>query len=73
MGRSPAIDAVPHVEQLSRYSDALGSDVTRIRIDAGVHDLVLSAPAGVRERVLAELFRWCGASFPARADDREEI
>jgi len=33
MGRSTAIDAVPDVEQ-SSYSDALGSDVTRIRIDA---------------------------------------
>jgi hypothetical protein len=66
------IDAVPDVEQISRYSDALGSDVTRIRIDAGVHHLMLSAPP-----VCASACRpgsSAGAArFPARADDREEI
>jgi PPK2 family polyphosphate:nucleotide phosphotransferase len=72
MGRSAVIDAVPDVEQ-SSYSDALGSDVTRIRIDADEHDLMFVGTAGVRECVLAEHFRWRGACFPGRADDREEI
>lgn len=57
-----AADAVLNVEDIRLYADALGPNVTRISIDGGVHDLMLSG-APVRERVLAELFRWCKAYF----------
>ena len=72
MERLTVVDAVPDVEQITLHSHALGSDVTGIPIEAGVHDLVLLGSSGVPECVPAELFRWCSAWFPPRADDREE-
>jgi hypothetical protein len=72
MGRSTAIDAVPDMEQISRQCDALGSDVTRIRIDAGVRDLVFSPPP------VCATTCWPGSSagaarLPTRTDDWEVI
>ncbi|MET0863927.1 MAG: alpha/beta hydrolase [Nakamurella sp.] len=58
-------DAVLDTEALARWSTRLGSQVTCIRIQDGMHDLLLSRPA-VRARVYAELARWMDAySFPA--------
>jgi hypothetical protein len=44
----------------------------RIRVEGSMHDLMLSAPP-VRARVLAELFRRCGAYCPAqtKADENQ--
>ncbi|MEP6561767.1 MAG: alpha/beta hydrolase [Nakamurella sp.] len=57
-------DAVLDTEALARWSTRLGSHVTCLRIEGGMHDLLLSQPE-VRERVYAELARWMDAySFP---------
>ena len=50
-------DSVLDVADIDRFADGIGSDVTKIRIPSGVHDLVLSAKA-VRENVYQELFDW---------------
>lgn len=50
-------DCVLDVAHMRRYGPGLGSDVTLVAIEGGLHDLVLSAPP-VRERVFAELFTW---------------
>lgn len=57
-------DAVLDVEHMARWAPRLGRHVTLVRIDGGLHDLVLS-PAPVRERVFAELGRWMDAYLPA--------
>jgi alpha-beta hydrolase superfamily lysophospholipase len=56
-------DAVLDVRHIARWSSGLGPHVTLVRIDGGLHDLVLSAKA-VRERVFAELDRWTTAYLP---------
>ncbi len=53
-------DSVLDVADIDRYSDGIGSDVTKVRIADGVHDLVLSAKP-VRENVYRELFDWIRA------------
>ncbi|MFI5954986.1 alpha/beta hydrolase [Cryptosporangium sp. NPDC051539] len=50
-------DAVLDVEHIASRAHRLGSQVTLVRIENGVHDLALSAEP-VRERYLAELLRW---------------
>lgn len=50
-------DCVLNVEHMRRYCPQLGSHVTMVEIEGGLHDLTLSAPT-VRERVFAELFAW---------------
>ncbi len=57
-------DAVLDVEHIARYSSGLGTHVTIVRFDGGLHDLTLSAPP-VREQVFAELDRWLTAYLPA--------
>ncbi len=52
-----AADVVLDVEQISRRAGLLGRCVTIQRVEGGLHDLVLSAPA-VREQVFADLVRW---------------
>jgi alpha-beta hydrolase superfamily lysophospholipase len=53
-------DVVLEVEQLARRAVQLGSHVTVVRIEGGLHDLALSArPA--RERYYAEIDRWTAA------------
>jgi alpha-beta hydrolase superfamily lysophospholipase len=56
-------DAVLDVEHIAGYSSRLGRHVTIVRIDGGMHDLMLSA-APVREQVLDELDRWLRAYLP---------
>ena len=56
-------DAVLDVEHIAHYASRLGSHVTIVRIDGGLHDLTLSAPP-VRARVFEELDRWIGAYLP---------
>ena len=50
-------DSVLDFADIDRFSDIIGSDVTKVRIPGGVHDLVLSAKP-VRENVYRELFDW---------------
>ncbi|MDM7830421.1 alpha/beta hydrolase [Cellulomonas edaphi] len=53
-------DIVLEVDQLARRAVQLGSHVTVVRIEGGMHDLALSArPA--RERYYAEIDRWTAA------------
>ncbi|MFL6025546.1 MAG: alpha/beta hydrolase [Friedmanniella sp.] len=54
------VDTVLDVEQIAARSVRLGSHVTLVRVDEGVHDLVLSAPK-IRARVLEEIARWTAA------------
>ncbi|OLB78220.1 MAG: lysophospholipase [Actinobacteria bacterium 13_2_20CM_2_71_6] len=56
-------DAVLDVEHIAGYASRLGRHVTIVRIDGGMHDLMLSA-APVREKVLAEMDRWLAAYLP---------
>jgi alpha-beta hydrolase superfamily lysophospholipase len=58
-----AADIVLDVEHIARWSSGLGPHVTLVRIDGGLHDLVLSAKP-VRERVFDELGRWMTAYLP---------
>jgi alpha-beta hydrolase superfamily lysophospholipase len=53
-------DSVLDVTAISHLAERLGDQLTRIRIQDGMHDLVLSA-APVRERVYRELFTWTDA------------
>ena len=53
-------DAVLDSDAIARWSTRLGTHVTCIRIDGGMHDLLLSKPP-VRERVFAEIARWTDA------------
>jgi alpha-beta hydrolase superfamily lysophospholipase len=56
-------DAVLDVAHMRAYAPGLGDAVTLVRIEGGMHDLVLSAPE-VRARVYAELDRWLAAYGP---------
>jgi alpha-beta hydrolase superfamily lysophospholipase len=57
-------DAVLDVEHIARYASGLGTHVTIVRFEGGLHDLTLSA-APVRKQVFAELDRWLAAYLPA--------
>ncbi|MGH3713930.1 MAG: alpha/beta hydrolase [Micromonosporaceae bacterium] len=60
-------DGVLNVEQIARWSVALGPRVTICRIDGAVHDLVLSA-GPVRKQVYEEMSTWLDLHFaPAPA------
>ena len=50
-------DSVLNVEHMHRYGPGLGSQVTLVRIEGGLHDLALSAPA-VRATFFDEVDRW---------------
>ncbi|MFI0357953.1 alpha/beta hydrolase [Actinomadura sp. 9N407] len=50
-------DAVLDVEHMARWAPRLGRHVTLVRIQGGIHDLVLSAKPA-REQVFTELDRW---------------
>jgi alpha-beta hydrolase superfamily lysophospholipase len=54
------VDTVLDVEQIASRATRLGRHVTIVRIEEGMHDLVLSAEP-VRHLVLAEISRWAGA------------
>jgi len=53
-----ASDIVLDVEAIVRRAVRLGPVVTIVRVEGGIHDLVLSA-APVRKKVFAEITRWC--------------
>ncbi|HEV7932838.1 MAG TPA: alpha/beta hydrolase [Actinomadura sp.] len=53
-------DAVLDVGQIARWSVRLGPHVTLVRIEDGLHDLVLSAEPA-RKKTFAELDRWIRA------------
>ena len=48
---------------MDRWAPKLGPNVTRVKIEGGMHDLALSAPP-VRAHMYQELFRWAGAYLP---------
>jgi len=50
-------DSVLNVEDIEKYSDMLGKDITKIKIKNGMHDLMLSEKP-VRENVYQKLFLW---------------
>jgi alpha-beta hydrolase superfamily lysophospholipase len=56
-------DSVLDVEHIARWAPSLGRHVTIVRVEGGLHDLMLSAPP-VREQVFAELDRWLAAYLP---------
>lgn len=53
-------DAVLNVEHMARWAPRIGRHVTLVRIQGGIHDLVLSAKPA-REQVFGELDRWMAA------------
>lgn len=55
-------DAVLNPEHMARWAVGLGDQVTVVRIDGGLHDLVLSCEP-VRERVFTELEAWIKTSL----------
>ncbi|MCB1189282.1 MAG: alpha/beta hydrolase [Leptospiraceae bacterium] len=56
-------DTILNVEHISKYADVLGNHITKVRIENGMHDLILSAP-NVRRVVYEELFTWLRAYVP---------
>jgi alpha-beta hydrolase superfamily lysophospholipase len=59
-GDLTAADGVLNADDIARWSTRLGPHVTCVRVDGGLHDLVLS-PELVRTRVFDELDRWLTA------------
>ncbi|MCG7496429.1 alpha/beta hydrolase [Vibrio sp. Of7-15] len=55
--KASTMDTVLVVDEINEYADYLGDHVTKIRVDGGLHDLVLSEQS-VRDQVYYELFRW---------------
>lgn len=56
-------DAVLDVEHMARWAPRLGAHVTLVRIEGGLHDLVLSAKTA-RDQVFDELDRWIRGYLP---------
>jgi alpha-beta hydrolase superfamily lysophospholipase len=56
-GDAAGADLVLNADDIARWSTRIGPHVTCVRVDGGLHDLVLS-PEAVRARVFAELDRW---------------
>ncbi len=50
-------DSVLDIEDIDKYSDSIGADVTEVVIEDGLHDLALSRP-DVRNRYFTEIFEW---------------
>ncbi|MCX4744658.1 alpha/beta hydrolase [Kitasatospora sp. NBC_01287] len=59
-------DAVLRADDIAALAPRLGRHVTTVRIEGGMHDLVLSGERA-RAQVFAELDRWIGAYVPAPA------
>jgi hypothetical protein len=57
-------DTVLDVADIVRWAPHLGRHVTVVRINGGLHDLTLSAPA-VRARLFSEIDRWAAAYVAA--------
>jgi len=64
-------DAVLNVAHMLKYGPRLGSRVTVVQIEGGLHDLTLSALA-VRQTVFAELRRWLTTQPGLGVDDAPE-
>jgi alpha-beta hydrolase superfamily lysophospholipase len=61
------VDSVLDVEQIAARAVRLGRSVTVVRVEEGMHDLLLSAPA-VREQVFVEMERFTrGYVLPAHS------
>ncbi|SDU98839.1 Lysophospholipase, alpha-beta hydrolase superfamily [Microlunatus sagamiharensis] len=60
------VDTVLDVEQIAARAVRLGRSVTVVRVEDGMHDLVLSAPA-VRQQVLEEMSRFVHGYVPETA------
>jgi alpha-beta hydrolase superfamily lysophospholipase len=58
-----AADSVLDVDQIARWTPALGRNTTLIRLEGGLHDLTLS-PEPVRDRLFASVLQWMSAYFP---------
>jgi alpha-beta hydrolase superfamily lysophospholipase len=58
-----AADSVLDVDQIARWTPALGRTTTLIRIEGGMHDLTLS-PEPVRDRLFGSVLQWMSAYFP---------
>jgi alpha-beta hydrolase superfamily lysophospholipase len=56
-------DSVLDVDQIARWTPALGRHTTLVRIPGGMHDLTLSAQTA-RDQLFAESARWMTAYFP---------
>ena len=52
-----SVDLVLDVDKLASLAWRLGPEVTLVRVEGGMHDLVLS-PHPVRDEVFAEMTRW---------------
>ena len=52
-------DGVLDVNDIAKYGRELGPNVTSMRVNGGLHDLLLSAPK-VREAVYQTIFEWLG-------------
>lgn len=50
-------DTVLNIEHMTKYGPGLGSDVTMVEIQDGMHDLFLSSES-VRKEAFDEMFRW---------------
>jgi alpha-beta hydrolase superfamily lysophospholipase len=59
-------DSVLDVDQIARWTPALGRQTTLVRIEGGLHDLTLSS-ADVRKRLFEAVQRWMSAYFPVQA------
>jgi len=57
-------DSVLDVDHMAKWTPALGRRTTLVRIEGGLHDLVLSAEPA-RKQTFDELERWMGAYFSA--------
>ena len=58
-------DAVLDVEHIAHYGSRIGSNVTEVTIEDGLHDLVLSRQ-DVREQVYCEIYNWLSRQIPLR-------
>lgn len=56
-------DIVLDVNDIQKYGATLGKNVTRIQIDGGIHDLLLS-PIDARKETYATLFNWLEQNLP---------
>lgn len=61
-------DIVLDVEHIAKWSPRLGRHVALVRVENGLHDLVLSAKPA-RDEVFAEPTRWIAAHLPREAPE----
>lgn len=59
-------DAVLDVADIRHYGLLLGYDVTTIKVEGGMHDLILS-PKNVREPLYTYIFQWLNRHLPAES------